>query len=362
MHVGYRIGFWVALLVVALLALTFLGQVLMPFLAGLAVAYFLDPVVDRLERWGLSRTLATSLVTLLFLAVTALVLVFLVPVVIQQLSDLVARLPDYVARLRSDIMPAIEAWFAKLEPGELDRAQSVIATFSDRAAQFLVGLVGDVFRSGAAIINLIAFVVITPVVSFYLLRDWDYLVRRIDGWLPRLERDTIREQARKIDEALAAFVRGTGVICLILAAIYGIALTALGLDFGLVIGVAAGLISWIPYVGSLGGLFVAVGLAALQFQDLLHPGICAGIFVFGQILSDLVLTPKIIGHRVQLHPVWVVFAVLSGGALFGFVGVLVAVPAVAAIGVLARFGIERYLASPLYRGTGPDGGEGGPPS
>lgn len=350
-----RIAFWTGCAVFLLLALVFLGQILLPFVAGMAVAYFLDPVADRFERWGLSRTLATSVITLLFIVASALVLVFLVPVIVNQLADLFGRLPDYVTSLRSDLLPVIEAWFAKLEPGELDRAETLVASFSERAAQFLVGLVADLFRSGAAIVNLIALLVITPVVTFYLLRDWDRLIARIDGWLPRAEREVIREQALKVHETLSAFVRGTGLICLILAVFYGAALTLLGLKFGLVVGIGAGLISWIPYVGSVGGLLLAVGLALLEFRDILHPAIAAGIFVVGQIASDMILTPRLVGSRVRLHPVWVIFAVLAGGALFGFVGVLVAVPAVAVIGVLARFSLERYLESPLYRGDG--GGE-----
>lgn len=358
MSVSMRVVFWLGLAVALVLALVFLGQVLLPFMAGMAVAYFLDPLADRMERWGLSRTLSTTIITLFFVVASGLVLVFLVPVIVNQLADLLGRLPDYVASLRSELLPAIEAWFAKLEPAQLDRAQSVVASFSERAADFLLGLLADLFHSGGAIVNLIALLVIAPVVAFYLLRDWDKLIERMDGWLPRAQREVIREQAQKVHETLAAFVRGTGLICLILAAFYAAALTALGLDFGLVVGVGAGLISWIPYVGSVGGVIVGAGLAALEFHDLLHPAIAAGIFVFGQLASDMVMTPKLIGNRVRLHPVWVIFAVLAGGALFGFVGVLIAVPAAAAIGVLARYGLERYLASPLYRGDGASGRDG----
>jgi predicted PurR-regulated permease PerM len=188
------------------------------------------------------------------------------------------------------------------------------------------------------------------VVTFYLLRDWDSLVKRIDSWLPVRQADTIRQQMRQIDETLAGFVRGQGMVCLILAAYYGAGLSIAGLEFGLVVGLSAGLVSFVPYVGSVGGLAVSVGLALLQFDEAWRVGVVAAIFGVGQVMEGMVLTPKLVGDRVRLHPVWVIFAVLAGGSLFGFVGMLVSLPVAAVIGVLVRFGISHYLASQLYHG------------
>ena len=203
-----------------------------------------------------------------------------------------------------------------------------------------------------AFANLISLLVITPVVAFYLLRDWDRLIARIDTWLPRDHAETIRERVREVDRTLAGFLRGQGTVCLILGLFYAIALSIAGLDFGLVVGLVAGLLSFIPYVGAIIGLVLSVGLALLQFDDWLRVAIVAGIFFVGQAVEGNFLTPKLVGESVGLHPVWIIFGLLAGGALFGFVGVLLAVPAAAVIGVGVRFALDRYLQSPYYRGGG----------
>jgi len=223
--------------------------------------------------------------------------------------------------------------------------------------QFVLGIVGDIWAGGMALVNFLALVFITPVVTFYLLRDWDNIVARVNSWLPREQAPVIRDQARLMDSTLAGFVRGTGIVCIVLAVFYGATLSAAGLEFGLAIGIAAGLLSFVPYLGSIGGLIICVGLALLQFDEAWRIAVVAGIFVIGQIAGDYVLTPRLVGQRVSLHPVWIIFAVLAGGSLFGFVGMLVSVPVAALIGVLVRFGIGTYLESDMYHGANSEAGD-----
>ena len=198
--------------------------------------------------------------------------------------------------------------------------------------------------------------VITPIVTFYLLRDWDLLVARIDGWLPRRHVDVIREQMRLIDRSLSGFVRGQLMVCLMLGVFYAIGLTVVGLDFGLVIGLATGLVSFVPYFGMLAGFVVGIGVAVAQFGSWVPVALVAAVFVIGQFVEGNFVTPRVVGNRIGLHPVWLIFALLAGGALFGFTGLLLAVPVAAVLGVLVRFSLERYLAGAAYRGRGPGGG------
>ena len=350
------VGTWLFAFAALIVLMVVLRDILLPFVAGMAVAYFLDPVADRLERAGFSRTLATTLITAAFIIVVGLLLFFLVPVLQAQVVAFLKNLPDYFHSARGWAEPMIERWIAELEPERMEKAETVIENFSGRAVQFVLGVVGDIWAGGMALVNFLALVFITPVVTFYLLRDWDNIVARVNSWLPREQAPVIREQAQLMDSTLAGFVRGTGIVCLVLAAFYGATLSAAGLEFGLAIGIAAGLLSFVPYLGSVGGLVICVGLAVLQFDETWRIAVVAGIFVIGQIAGDYVLTPRLVGQRVRLHPVWIIFAVLAGGSLFGFVGMLVSVPVAALVGVLVRFGIGTYLESDMYHGgTGPEG-------
>lgn len=361
MTVRRQLLLWLLLLTVFLLVVYLLGSVLLPFVAGMAVAYVLDPVADRLESWRLSRTLATAVITLTFFVVIALGLFFLLPLLHDQVVAFVARLPRYVEALRTEFMPLAERLLATLRPEDVDRIEAAVGGFSETAVGWLVGLLEGVWRSGLALIQLLALLVITPVVAFYLLRDWDKFVEQVNGWLPRQHADVIREQFRLIDRTLAGFARGQVLVCVILAAYYGGSLSLVGLEFGLAVGIAAGLISFIPYVGSLSGIVVSMVLAFLQFDEALKIVLVGAVFAGGQALEGYVLTPRLVGKRVGLHPVWVLFAILAGASLFGFVGALLAVPTAAVVGVLVRYALSRYLASALYFGTGgrdrPDAGE-----
>ncbi|MCH9013170.1 MAG: AI-2E family transporter [Proteobacteria bacterium] len=352
MTVERHLRFWLIGCAVFLVALYLLRGVLLPFVAGMAVAYLLDPVCDRLEAWGLSRTLATTVLTIFFLVAVAAAAVLLIPVLAGQVASLLERVPDLIEALRGQSARLLALVEARVDPAMIERIEGAVAGSADRLVAWGTEFLGQVISGGVALANLISLLVITPVVAFYLLRDWDRIVARVDTWLPREHAETIREQVREVDRTLAGFLRGQGTVCFILGLFYAIALSIAGLDFGLVVGLVAGLLSFIPYVGAIVGLVLSVGLAILQFDDWPRVAIVAGIFFVGQAVEGNFLTPKLVGESVGLHPVWIIFGLLAGGAIFGFVGVLLAIPAAAVIGVGVRFALGRYLQSPYYRGGG----------
>lgn len=348
---------WGVVLVLFFVLLWFLGGVILPFLVGGALAYFLDPVADRLERLGLSRVAATAVITMSALLAVVLLALAVVPLLVQQTTGLVQSAPEIAQRLQSFLL----IQFPELADSTSTIRQS-LAELGAAVQAKGIELVQGVVTSALGLVSAVVFIVVVPVVTFYMLMDWDHMIARIDSMLPRDHAPTIRRLAVEIDAALAAFVRGQLSVCALLGAFYAIALMLAGLQFGLVVGAIAGAITFIPYVGSLVGGSLAIGLALFQFWgDWLSIGIIAGIFAFGQFIEGNILTPKLVGNSVGLHPVWLIFALTAFGSIFGFTGMLVAVPLSAAIGVLTRFGIEQYKASLLYKGVAgqtPSAGDG----
>lgn len=342
--------FWVIGFALMMVLLNLLSSILLPFVAGMAVAYLLDPVADWLEEHKLSRTASTTIILLTFFLVTALVFTLLFPLLQRQVVELFRMIPGIVETIRTETVPWIEQSIAELPPEMLDDIRNAAKDFASTSVKWFTGMAGKIWSSGLAFFNLLSLILITPVVAFYLLRDWDLITAKIDSWLPRRPAPVIRQQFVEIDRTLAAFVRGQSSVCLTLALIYGIGLTLVGLKSGLLVGLGTGFISFIPYVGAATGLIVGVGIALFQFNEWLPIAMVAGIFLFGQTLESYFLTPRLVGDRVGLHPVWIIFALLAGGALFGFTGVLLAVPVASVIGVLIRFGISRYLDSALFHG------------
>ncbi len=345
---------YLAALIVFLILVYLLRTVLLPFVAGMGVAYFLDPVCDKLERWGCSRTLATALVTIAFALIVILAFLLIVPMLIDQLTAFITSLPDLVQKAHQRLLPAYETLRVRFDLPAVDDLGVLLKNRLGTVFGFLTQTLQGVVSGGAALANLLSLFFITPVVTFYLLRDWDLIIARIDHLLPRDHADTIREQMGAIDTTLAGFIRGQATVCLVLGVFYATGLMLVGLPFGMVIGMMAGILTFIPYVGSLSGFVTAMAIALATFDGWHGPAIVAGIFFVGQVLEGNFLTPKLVGDRVGLHPVWIIFALLAGGALFGFVGLLLAVPVAASIGVLVRFGIGRYLVSPLYHGHHPE--------
>jgi predicted PurR-regulated permease PerM len=347
--------FWLASVVVLALFLYVFSDILLPFVAGMVLAYFLDPVADRLERLGLSRVMATVVILFAFIIVLVLAFVILIPVLASQMADFAGKLPDYLTRLQNLITSFDPQWLKErfgVDPASLrDGLNSLLTS----GFGLLTTVFESIWNSGKALVSVVSLFVVTPVVAFYMLLDWDRMVSVVDSWVPRDHVQTVRQIATDINTATAGFVRGQGTLCLVLGAMYAIGLTLTGLNFGILIGLFAGLISFIPYVGSLVGLVLAVGVAFVQFwPDWQMVVAVAAVFFVGQFIEGNILSPKLVGKSVGLHPVWLMFALFAFGALFGFVGLLVAVPAAAAIAVLVRFAIARYLESPLYKGHNPE--------
>lgn len=342
---------WIAGVVVFALFLHLLSSILLPFVVGMAIAYFLDPVADRLEAQGLSRTASTSVILLAFFLAAVSLLLLLLPLLQNQIVEFVKLLPSIIDAANTKAQIYLEKWRADLPPETLNNIREAAGSYAGKIANWVSKVVVQVWSGGIALFNVLSLIVITPVVAFYLLRDWDLITAKVDTWLPRGSVQTFREQALAIDATVAGFVRGQSTVCLVLAALYGISLTVIGLKSGLLVGVGAGFISFIPYLGAATGLFVGVGIAVFQFPEWTSVALVAGVFLFGQTLESYVLTPRLVGDRVGLHPVWIIFALLAGGALMGFTGVLIAVPTAAVIGVLVRFFLKRYMASALYTGA-----------
>lgn len=336
-----------------------LRGVMLPFVAGMAVAYFLDPACDWLEEKGCSRTVATGIITAIFFVIVGLLLVLAAPLVYGQVVQLFQKFPGYVTALRDKAGPLLDSLEPLIGAQGIAELRAAISSNTGETLRWVGKLLGGLMSQIDALINLISLIVITPIVSFYLLRDWDRLCARVDGWLPRAHAGTIREQLRLIDGTLAGFVRGQVMVCLILGLFYGIGLTLVGLDFGFIVGLGTGLVSFVPFFGMLLGFVVGLALAIAQFDAWLPIALVAAVFTVGQVIEGNFLTPKMVGERVGLHAVWVIFALLAFAAVFGFVGVLLAVPVAAVIGVLLRFAIDRYLESPLYLTEGPDDDGGG---
>ncbi len=353
MSVGRQIGFWVAALVGFLVFLYVFSGILLPFVAGMILAYLLDPVADRIERLGINRLIAVLIILAAFLVLFVLVLILVLPVVGHQLAALLRTLPGYVTALQDFIARHIDSagqlpTVLGMQPADLKSSLGGLLT---QGAQWLATMLTSIWSGGQALLSVIALLVVTPVVAFYMLLDWDRMVLEVDGWVPRRSVETVRQLAREMDEGVSGFIRGQVSVCLILGAYYAIGLTVVGLDFGLLIGIFIGMISFIPYVGATIGMVLSIGLAVAQFwPEWPMIAAVAAVFAVGQFVEGNVLQPKLIGEHVGLHPVWLMFALFAFGSLFGFVGMLIAVPAAAAVGVLARFAISRYLASPFYTG------------
>jgi predicted PurR-regulated permease PerM len=346
-----HILFWIGVLLVFVLFLWFFRTILLPFVAGMALAYFLDPVADWLERRGLSRMMATVVILVCFVLVFALSLMLLIPIVVNQFTQFAAALPGYISQLQQIISSPQNSFLPGWVSTQIETVKQNFSDVLSQGAGFIGTLFAQIWNSGKAILDVVSLLIVTPVVAFYLLLDWDRMVAKVDSWVPRDQVVVVREIARQMDGSVAGFIRGQGSLCLILGIYYAVGLSLVGLNFGLLIGFASGMISFIPYIGSTVGLVLAVGIALVQFwPDYGWIIAVACVFFSGQFIEGNILQPKLVGESVGLHPVWLMFALFAFGAMFGFVGLLVAVPAAAVIGVLVRFAISRYLDSDIYYG------------
>ena len=339
---------WVVLLTLLAATTYLLSGALLPFVAGMGVAYLLDPVADRLERLGMPRTAAALLIIFAFLLSIALVFVVLVPILSDQISGLISRAPGYINQLRNDVQPLLRKLRSNLTPSQAAQVDEAIKSHAGDVIGWVGQILSSIVYGGAALLNLLGLLFVMPVVAFYMIRDWDRLIAHIDSLLPLHSADTIRALAREIDARLSGFVRGQAIVCLLLGAWYATGLTIVGLDFALLLGIGSGLLSIIPYLGNIVGLTTSLLLAVAQFDNWVSVALVAGVFLSGQMLEGNFVSPKIVGDRVGLHPVWLLFEVTAGAVLLGITGALLAVPTAAAVGVLVRYGVQRYRNSALY--------------
>jgi len=346
---GQRIGLIIGLVVVLWLALQLFASILAPFVAAAVVAYALDPPTTRLSRLGLPRGMAALLMIVTVLVLVLLFALLLYPLLIAQIGLLVYRIPQYATLLSGWAREVLTDLQDNFGPDLVnDKIRDLVSGQAGSMISILLSTFTSLIGSSFAIFNVISLAVVTPFVGFYLLRDWPVVVARIDGWLPIRYRDVLRAQAREVDRILSAWVRGQAICCVLLALFYAAGLSVAGLDLGLVVGLSAGILSFIPYVGSISGAVVSLGLALAQFPDWRGVAAIGAVLVIGHLLEGYLLYPRFLGDRVELPAVWVIFALFAGAAAFGFLGVMLAVPVAATIGVLCRFWLRRYLTSPLY--------------
>lgn len=340
--------FWILATVAFGVTLWVLNDILLPFIVGLAIAYLLGPLVARMIRAGVPRSVAAATILLLFFLVVAAILAVILPFAYREAVQLANDLPLYADKAEAYLMPYIDWIQARFHTGDMSAYQQTLKDNVGRLFKFGGNVVGGLVSGGQAVVGAATFMVLTPFAAYFMMAEWVRITGWIDDMIPRGSYDKIRDLLTQMDRKVSGFVRGQITVSLVLGIAYAVALTLAGLKFGFLIGLAAGLLSIIPLVGSTFGLVVAVTVAWFQSQELSYVAIIAAIFLVGQFLEGNVITPKILGKNVGLHPLWILFALLAGGALFGIVGMLLAVPVAAVIGVLGAFAVKEYKASPYY--------------
>ncbi len=344
---------WGVILVVFIAFIAIFRGILLPFVVGLGIAYFLDPLADRLERQGASRFVATLVIVSLTALVATAIFILVMPLLVNQIRELAGTLPEHLQTLRDALLHAARQWLGDDFPELQAALKSEFGELAKSGATLLGSVIKSVWSGGLALVNFLSLLLVTPVVTFYMLLDWDHMVARVDGWLPREHAATIRRLAGEVNDVLAGFIRGQGTVAVLLGLFYATGLTWLGLKYGLLIGLVAGLLSFVPFVGTLTGFVISTAFAIAQFwPDWLSIFKIVAVFIIGQVIEGNLLSPKIVGDRIKLHPVWLIFSLFAFSYLFGIVGLLIAVPVAAAIGVLARFAIGEYRQSSLYYGPG----------
>lgn len=341
---------WLILIAVVVFVLYMLGSSLTPFIVAALFAYLFNPLVERFERWGMSRTLAVSLLFVLLTLAFAGILIGLIPLIERQISNFIGQLPTWIDWFRANATPWFHDRFGlDVEIPDLRQITDTLQQYWKEAGGVATTIVAKVSKSGLAIVGWMLNLVIIPVAAFYLMRDWDLLVARVHALIPRSVEPTVSQLARESDKTLSSFLRGQLSVMIILGLIYGVGLWMVGISVGPLIGMIAGLISFVPYMGAIVGLAMGVIAAVVQYQDFFHVALVVVVFVIGQSLEGYFLVPKLVGESIGLHPVAVMFAILAGGELFGFVGVLVALPVAAVVMVVLRYLYGRYTESELYR-------------
>lgn len=344
-----RNSWWFVLVIGLLVGMVYLlDAMLMPFIAGMIIAYLADPIANRFQRWGMNRPLAVASVFLIMLLLLVASLLILIPLIVQQSKQLGNAVPSVFDWIENVLAPQVREWTGYDVRTELENVQDTLSEHWQDAGSYLAHALGQIGRSGVAFATWITYVALIPVVAFYLLLDWKRLLSNIADLIPRQWLSETMRLAKRCDDVLAAFLRGQLLVMLCLGVIYALGLTLMGLNFGLLIGVISGLVSIVPFLGFIVGLGVALIVALFQFESWWPLMGVVAVFATGQVIESAVLQPKLLGDRIGLHPVAVIFAVLAGGNLFGLTGVLLALPAAAVIMVLLREVKDFYKESALY--------------
>lgn len=360
MRMGWHIAFWVGASALFVLILWLCWEILPPFIIALAIGYLLDPVACRLQSLGLSRLMATLVILAFFSIVLGLLFFFVFPILGHQFYGFIKELPNLLTKLQNLLGKASD-WIGQdylapflqklgvettLAPNSLPN-MNFVGEATRTAGSFLNSIVSR----GIAVISVVSLLIITPVVAFYMLLDWNKMIATVDGLIPLRHRDVAHALAREIDKAMSGFLRGQSLVCLFLACWYGLGLSLIGLNFGLLIGLSAGVLSFVPYVGSLTALIIASIVAIVQgwpHWELFM--LAVGIVLAGQFLEGNILSPKLVGDKVGVHPVWLIFVLLAFGSILGFIGLVIAVPVAAAAAVILRYAVSRYRGSEFYLG------------
>lgn len=341
--------FWLILGAGLLLFLYAVKAILLPFVVGIMVAYFLDPLADRLERSGLSRNLSTLLITVSFFTIIIAAFSVLLPLLYQELEALIRALPNLINEHQQRLLPQVNGWLHEIDPNITQKITDGVKNASVTILEYVANFIGGVMQSGLALVNLLSLLFVTPVVAFYFLRDWDKMVAKLHSFLPRRHSATIKQQLALVDATLSGFIRGQTHVCVLLGVFYAVGLSLVGLEGGALIGFFTGLATFVPYVGMLLGTAIGLVVAWFQFETWQGVLTVAAVFAVGQVIEGNFVAPKLVGDKVGLHPVWLIFGMLAGGALFGLLGVILAVPVTAVFGVLIRFLTAQYLKSAYYK-------------
>jgi predicted PurR-regulated permease PerM len=341
---------WIIAGAVIALAMYSINGIFLPFVSGMFIAYAMHPTVTKMTEWGVGRTLATSLMLLSFFIIIGSMLFVLIPFITVELISIAGSLPQYAQRLFNVVLPYLDAMSSYIGIENMGDIQTRASTYFGDMFSWGLRFIASLLGNTLALANLISLIIITPVVAFYLLRDWPLILSGAKRLLPLQQAPTILDLASQINNTLGAYVRGQSQVCLILAFIYSLGLWLVGLKYSFTIGIVTGLLSFITFVGMLIGVFAGLGVALAQFDTWTPIVLVGGVFTIGSIIEGQLLSPNLVGGRIGLHPVWVIFALLAGGSMLGFIGMLLALPTAAIIGVLVRYSIARYLVSPLYLG------------
>jgi predicted PurR-regulated permease PerM len=351
MTIKERNIYWLIIILSISVFLFQVREILLPFFLGGVVAYFLNPVIYKLEKFKLSRGSSSALLTILFFLIISVLVISIVPIFYEQGTILTKKMPEYRAAFKANLFPKINKFAHKIDPVYLSKAQGSIENIMHSFVEFITGFVTNLFKSSLNILNLISLIFITPIITFYLLNDWERMINKIRLYLPVKYKEVMLGELKKIDTILSAYIRGQTLVCVSLACYYGLSLQLINLNYGFLIGCLTGMLAFIPYVGAAMGIVLAVIMAILQFGTFSKVMLVISIFIIGQVVEGNFITPKLVGDRIGVHPVLMLFAMLAGAVLFGFIGVLLAVPTAAIIGVLVRFMLAKYLKSSLYTGN-----------